>query len=350
MEVEIYKMIYKKGIDINNLKILGEEFVKNNRNKGKLAINNKKMFFPIKGILSFHNIKQNKIQMILSKNIFNQSCMFSNCDYLESFSASSFDDIKNFNGKESIIDNENFENDEEFDEEFDEELFSCPNSDIDEPSLFHGIKRNVSFISENSVDYSCLNDKEVSNFDNKLMIMVNNFSFINLSGMFSDCKSLVSLPDISELNTNKVMDMSYMFSNCEALKSLPDISKWNTNNIIDMSYMFSNCEALKSIPDISKWNTNNVIDMSYMFSNCKLLESLPDISKWNINNVNNLSHMLSNCESLLYLPDLSKWNTDKVIDMSYMFNNCKSLINFPNISRWNTYNVIDMNSFFLIVN
>ena len=34
------------------------------------------------------------------------------------------------------------------------------------------------------------------------------------------------------------------------------------NNIIDMSYMFSNCRSLSSLPDISKWNTNNVTDMS----------------------------------------------------------------------------------------
>ena len=32
--------------------------------------------------------------------------------------------------------------------------------------------------------------------------------------------------------------MSGMFSECSSLSSLPDLSKWNTNNIIDMSYMF----------------------------------------------------------------------------------------------------------------
>jgi len=30
--------------------------------------------------------------------------------------------------------------------------------------------------------------------------------------------------------------------------------------------MFSNCNSLLSLPDISKRNTDNVIDMSYMFS------------------------------------------------------------------------------------
>ena len=50
-------------------------------------------------------------------------------------------------------------------------------------------------------------------------------------------------------------------------------------NITDMSGMFSGCSSLLSLPDISKWNTNNVKDMSRMFSGCSSLLSLPDISK-----------------------------------------------------------------------
>ena len=54
---------------------------------------------------------------------------------------------------------------------------------------------------------------------------------------------------------SNVTNMSYMFYNCESLISLPDISKWNTNNVKDMCYMFCNCYSLSSLPDISKWNT-----------------------------------------------------------------------------------------------
>ena len=49
-----------------------------------------------------------------------------------------------------------------------------------------------------------------------------------------------------------------LFYECSSLKSLPDISKWNTNNVTDMSCLFYKCSSLKSLPDISKWNTNNV--------------------------------------------------------------------------------------------
>ena len=41
--MEIYIMTYKIENDQKKLKLLGEEFVKNNKNKGKLIINNKKV-------------------------------------------------------------------------------------------------------------------------------------------------------------------------------------------------------------------------------------------------------------------------------------------------------------------
>ena len=42
--------------------------------------------------------------------------------------------------------------------------------------------------------------------------------------------------------------MSYIFSDCKLLTSLPDISKWNTNNVENMNDMFWNCNNLLNIP------------------------------------------------------------------------------------------------------
>ena len=44
-----------------------------------------------------------------------------------------------------------------------------------------------------------------------------------------------------------------IFYDCESLKSLPDISKWNTENITNISVIFQDCKSLKSVPDISKY-------------------------------------------------------------------------------------------------
>ena len=50
--------------------------------------------------------------------------------------------------------------------------------------------------------------------------------------------------------------MSHLFSLCKNLQILPDISKRQTNNAINMMQMFEYCTSLEKIPDISKWNTN----------------------------------------------------------------------------------------------
>ena len=57
-------MTYKNENNLNDFRILGEEFVRNNGNKGILIINNKKIKFPQKGIISLKNIGKNKIKMI----------------------------------------------------------------------------------------------------------------------------------------------------------------------------------------------------------------------------------------------------------------------------------------------
>ena len=44
----------------------------------------------------------------------------------------------------------------------------------------------------------------------------------------------------------------YMFSDCSSLISLPDISKWDTNNASKMHEMFYECPALIYIPNLSK--------------------------------------------------------------------------------------------------
>ena len=60
-------------------------------------------------------------------------------------------------------------------------------------------------------------------------------------------------------------------------------------NVTDMSDIFAECDSLISLPDISKWNTSNVTNMKGLFSACFCLESLPNISTWDTSNVTNMS-------------------------------------------------------------
>ena len=87
MEVELYKMTYKLEKDIDTIRILGEDFVKNNKNKGKLSINHKK--YPLKEFISSIVNEPIKMKMILMHNIYNRSCIFKMCDSLDSISQES---------------------------------------------------------------------------------------------------------------------------------------------------------------------------------------------------------------------------------------------------------------------
>ena len=67
-----------------------------------------------------------------------------------------------------------------------------------------------------------------------------------------------------------------MFTNCRSLAFLLDISKWNTFNVENMYGMFSYCENLFEIPDISKWNITNVKNKSIMFFSCNKNLNIPE--------------------------------------------------------------------------
>ena len=270
------KFLYKINKNDEEIKLFGENFVKNNKDNYYLIIDNK-----IINLSAYYHINiKNKVKylkvLLLEKNkITDMSSMFWNCTSL-----SSLPDISKWNTNDVTDMSDMFRN--------------CS-------SLYY------------LPDISKWNTNKVT----------------NMSSIFSGCSSLYNLPDISKWNTNEVTNMACMFSSCKSLSSLPDISIWNVNKVTDMSSMFSLCSSLYYLPDISKWNTNKVTDMSFMFTDCKSLYYLPDISKWNTSEVTNMRSMFWNCSSLSSLPDISKWDTNKVTYILDMFYNCKSSLKIP---------------------
>ena len=85
------------------------------------------------------------------------------------------------------------------------------------------------------------------------------------NNMFRDCVLLENI-DLSNLNTQKVINMNGMFSGCISLTSV-NLSNINTQNVSNMVYMFSGCTSLKSI-NLSNVSSNNVVNMNYMFQMC----------------------------------------------------------------------------------
>ena len=164
---------------------------------------------------------------------------------------------------------------------------------------------------------------------------------------FYECKNLVNIEGIENLNTEKVTNMALMFASCSDLTSL-DVTKFNTANVTTLMSMFSNCSSLKSL-DVTNFDTGNVISMAYMFYECSALTSL-DLTNFNTAKVMDMCFMFKKCSGLTSL-NLTKFNTAEVTDMSQMFNECSALTTIYASDKFVTTNVEKgSNMFFNCIN
>ena len=305
----------------NIIKLFDNNFVKNNKDKCYLIINNEK-----KELKEFYNINDNhsntleiKLCECESKNITSMYSMFDGCSSLKSLpDISEWDTIKITDMRYMFHDCSSLKS----------------LADISKWNM-------INVTSINSIFSGCSSLKslpDISKWDLK--------NISSMSSMFNGCSSLKSLPDISKWDITNITNLSFMFNKCSSLKSLPDLSQWNTKNVAYMSYIFYGCSSLNSLPDISKWDVKNVIDMSYMFRGCSSLKSLPDISKWDIKKVNDMNSLFYGCNSLRALPDISKWNIKNVTKMSSMFSGCNSLKSFPEITKWKLNKSVSIKNLF----
>jgi len=68
-----------------------------------------------------------------------------------------------------------------------------------------------------------------------------------------------------------------MFYKYSSLKNI-NLSNFDTNNVINMSEMFYECSSLTNI-NLSNFNTNKVSDVGFMFRGCKKIKKDKIITK-----------------------------------------------------------------------
>ena len=136
-------------------------------------------------------------------------------------------------------------------------------------------------------------------------------------GMFSGCSKLTSVGDLNKWTGSNATNVAYMFNGDIALESL-DLTNFNPRQATDFSAMFSNCKALKNMGNLSKWTGSNATSVAYMFNGCDALESL-DLTNFNPSQATNLSAMFSYCGSLKDLSSINSWHIEAAEDINYMF-------------------------------
>ena len=87
-------------------------------------------------------------------------------------------------------------------------------------------------------------DDDMKNQEALEIIIMGVTKITNMSNMFQECRTLLSISDMSKLDMTKVTDISGMFSLCESLTAIPDISNWNTVNITSMAALFLFCQSI----------------------------------------------------------------------------------------------------------
>ena len=255
-------LIYeKKSYEYSSNNIFGEKFVKNNKDKIELVINDEK-----NKLISRYELKEgeNKIEIKIKNKITNLEYMFYACISLKNIEELKFLDtkeIKNFS------------------------------------SMFYGCK--------SLSDIEGLENWNVSNG--------NNFSY-----MFNGCKLLSDLKGLEKWNVSNGNNFSCMFERCELLSDIKGLENWNVSNGNNFSYMFSGCKLLSNLKGLENWNVSNGNNFSEMFYGCKLLADIEGLENWNVSNGNNFSCMFYGCESLSDIKGLVFWNVSSGKVFSYM--------------------------------
>lgn len=141
------------------------------------------------------------------------------------------------------------------------------------------------------------------------------------SYMFNNCLKLTTIGDISKWDIVEVTLTKLMFQNCTALQEV-NMTNCNFSKVTEMTNMFYNCSSLVSLGDTSKWNTGSCTNMYSMFGRCTSLKQL-DVSNWDVSKVTTFNSMF--CGGNYGIPpfisslDVSKWDTSSATDMGYMF-------------------------------
>ena len=272
------KMIYKTNGSNKDIKIFNQIFISNNMKRAKVFINNKQ--YDLKENIES---KINKIKIKFFDNIIHLNSMFKDCQSLSSV-------LLSLNTKyfKTIHD-----------------LFYRCNSLLYIEDISNIWKKD--YIKDFFNNYIYFNDRfnQRPAFENPLDILEWNISNVfNISGMFYECSSLKSLPNISSWNTSNIINMSNLFYKCSSLILLPDISEWNISNVNNISGLFDGCSALEKIPDISRWNPKQIEEMHFLFRNCSKIKSIPDISNWNTIKIKDIHGIFLGCSNLESLPDI----------------------------------------------
>ena len=155
---------------------------------------------------------------------------------------------------------------------------------------------------EIEIIYNIYNDSKIKIFDNRFI--KNNIykcKIIYKNNEYDLCEYINDIDNsynnkgnikLKLKGINNITNMSYMFYECNSLSSLPNISNLDTSKVINMSHMFYECISLSPKPNIYQWNTSKLINKNNLFDDSNPIPSQTILLQNNQNNISNLTNII----------------------------------------------------------
>ncbi|MCR5056791.1 MAG: BspA family leucine-rich repeat surface protein [Clostridia bacterium] len=169
--------------------------------------------------------------------------------------------------------------------------------------------------------YNCTHLEEISGLETfttgSLYDSTGDTSNGAMEGMFQKCSALKSL-DLRSFDTSGVKTMHDLFNGCSSLEGVLFGSGFVNANVTNLSYMFNDCSSLLTL-ELSGFDTFEVTNMNFMFRGCSNLESIivtadpgspgadPN-GRWSVEKVTYSTGMFNGCVNL---PNYTASKTDK---------------------------------------
>ena len=277
-----FKFKYLTSEDKQEIYILGPTFVKNNKDKCSLIIDDT-INSELRDKYKFNKKGEHSVTLIINEENVNFSFLFYICknsseeSFLESYRV-----VNNISGKANIFYKENYK-------------------------------------IENLIDVSSLENLDTS-------------EYTDLSYIFCGCSEIKDFNFVKKWDVSKCKNFESMFFDCR-FNNLDFLSNWNLINAINLEDMFRNCINLNDINGIKNWNVENAENFHGMFYFCLNLIDANALQNWNMNKAKDIRWMFAFCKNLLYVDSLYKWKLNENVNKSNIIKGSNEILNIPSIFK-----------------
>ena len=197
-------------------------------------------------------------------------------------------------------------------------------------------KNNIELII-NGINNNLIKEYILEKGENNIKIIIKN-KIVNLEYMFYNCKSLINIKELDNLDTKDINNFESIFCKCSSLSDIKGLENWNVSNGNNFSHMFYGCSSLSDIKELENWDVSNGNNFLAMFGGCSKLSDIKPLENWNVSNGNNFQGMFGKCSLLSELKGLENWNMSNGNNFQGMFGKCSSLSDIKPLENWDVSN------------